>query len=96
MSDEEDKTVPIAPSELPIAAATASSRAATATIVDSSTGSRARVPVLDFDERFVTVEVVGEPRRFSRWTGFEIPVGGSWSVWRLAGKDLRAWKPKRS
>ncbi len=94
MSDEEEQTVPVAPSEFPPAAADAAP-AATATIVDSSTGSRARVEVLSFDERFVTVDVVGEARRFSRVTGFEIPVGGSWSVWRLAGKDLRAWKPRR-
>lgn len=93
MSDEES-TVPVAPDH-PAAPIGPAPAAATVTIVDSSTGSRARVQVLGFDEKFVTVDVVGEARRFSRFTGFEIPVGGSWSVWRLAGKDLRAWKPKR-
>lgn len=44
------------------------------------------------DERFIVLVVDGEERRFNRSTGFEMPVGGSWGAWRLAGKDLRRSK----
>jgi hypothetical protein len=56
-------------------------------------GERVSVPVVQFDEEWVWVEVVGEPRRFSRETGFEHPPGGTWSTWRLSGTDHRRWKP---
>lgn len=52
-------------------------------------GDRAVVPVVKVDSDYVWVEVLGEVRRFSRSTGFEHPPGGTWSTWRLSGKDYR-------
>lgn len=82
MSDDDAKTLPHVQAP----------HATMATIVDGSSGTRARVPIVSFDEAFVSVDAVGEVKRFSRQTGFEIPPGGSWSAWRLAGRDLRRWR----
>lgn len=48
--------------------------------------------VLRTDERFVYVEHLGVEKRFSRSSGFEVPVGGAWGALRLSGKDLRRLK----
>ena len=67
------------------------------TIVDGGRGgSRVAVAVLRFDADYVWVEVLGQERRFSRITGFEHPPGGTWSTWRLSGKDHRLYKPRPS
>lgn len=66
----------------------------TVTVVDGwRGGERVVVPIDRFDEHFVYVNLAGDEKRFSRETGFEIPEGGSWSRWRLCGKDHRAWRP---
>ncbi len=56
-------------------------------------GERAVVRVLRVDEVYVWVEVVGQAKRFSRHTGFEHPPGGTWSTWRLSGRDHRRLRP---
>jgi hypothetical protein len=83
VTDDEAITIPIfLPDHVPDSA----------TIVDGATGDRVRVPVVGYDERYLSVDLLGDVKRFSRHTGFEIPRGGSWSPWRLAGRDLRLWR----
>jgi hypothetical protein len=66
------------------------------TIVDSMPGgARAEVEIVTLDEDVVTVRTSGDPRRFSRITGFELRPGGSWSTWRLSGSDFRLLRRKR-
>ena len=50
---------------------------------------RARARLVRVDDRFVYVELLGEEKRFSRSTGFEVPLGGGWGKFRLSGKDMR-------
>ena len=52
-------------------------------------GERVSVAVLRIEPLVVVVERDGEELRFSRRTGFELKPGGSWSAWRLSGKDHR-------
>jgi hypothetical protein len=62
------------------------------TIVYGKDGERVTLPVLRIEEHVVVVERDGEELRFSRRTGFELKSGGSWSAWRMSGKDHRRMK----
>lgn len=63
------------------------------TIVYGKDGERVSLAVLRVEPQVVVVERDGEELRFSRRTGFELKAGGSWSAWRLSGKDHRRLKP---
>lgn len=62
------------------------------TIVYGKDGERVSLPVVRIEEQVVVVARDGEELRFSRRTGFELKAGGSWSAWRLSGKDHRRLK----
>jgi hypothetical protein len=59
------------------------------------TGVRLVVPITRVDDEYVYVNAGNEEQRYSRATGYEIQPGGSWSAWRLAGKDFRRFKKKK-
>ena len=62
------------------------------TIVYGKDGERHSLPVVRLEPNVVVVARDGEELRFSRRTGFELKAGGSWSAWRLSGKDHRRLK----
>jgi len=62
------------------------------TIVYGKDGERVSVAILRIEPGFIVVDREGEELRFNRRTGFEMKSGGSWSAWRLAGKDHRRFK----
>ena len=64
-----------------------------ATIVYGKDGERVSVRVVRIEPQVVVMVRDGEELRFSRRTGFEQKAGGSWSAWRLSGKDHRRLKP---
>ncbi len=65
------------------------------TIVFGKAGERVSVELVTVEPLTLVVRRGAELLRFSRVTGFEQRGGGSWSAWRLAGKDHRRFKVER-
>jgi hypothetical protein len=83
------------PSQRPADPVTLESVVVSETVVivnGANTDERLECEVVRVTGRHLYVTENGATRRISRAAGFEHPPGGSWSTWRLSGRDRRRWQ----
>lgn len=61
----------------------------------AATKERVEAEIQRITDKYLFVSTDGTSRRISRSAGFEHPPGGSWSTWRLCGRDRRRWAPDK-